>query len=136
MADQKHDEMANALRLWRYLGAEAQQAFLASADAENEEGRWSLANMLSTALLVKDSDRRRDIAYAAVPSGPAGEAERLAIKKAFGEQFRQTYVDMVLPFPKPAWVRDQENRQAAREESARWREKIRVAAEEAEGRTT
>ncbi len=93
--------MADALRLWRYLSREAQQAFRLSAARDDDDGRYRLAHMLSAGILAHDSNRQVKIAIDGVPSGPDAGDEKRAVHEAFTATYMRMCSEMVLPFRKP-----------------------------------
>jgi hypothetical protein len=121
MSAEHEDEMADALRLWRYLAVEAQQAFRLSAAGDDDEGCYRLAHMLSVALLAHDSNRQTKLATDAVPSGPTAGDEKREINRRLDDAYATVCRNMVLPFRKPNWERIFEDERDAREERLRVR---------------
>jgi hypothetical protein len=132
MSAETEDEMADALRLWRYLAAEAQQAFRLSAARDDDDGHYRLAHMLSVSLLAHDSNRQAKIAADAVPNGPAAGEEKWKIHQAFSAAYMRMCTEMVLPFRKPDWERKIEAERKARDEWLRVRDEKLKAMERGE----
>jgi hypothetical protein len=121
MSAETEDEMADALRLWRYLSIEAQKAFRSSAAGDDDDGCYRLAHMVSVSILAHDSNRQSKIAIDSVPSGPDAGDQKREIHRAFNATYMRLCTEMVLPFRKPDWERKFEAERAAMEERLRVR---------------